>query len=126
MTTTGFVYVVDYEHQGDSDADIYRISKIDPTAEIERVEVSREDPEADCDDCEITFTFDYAKVNDFKKEFCENFSYLTPKVQTEDNTVVFVTKTGKSYKLKQDKRWSIAKKLSEALAEGMYLYASKK
>lgn len=128
MRTKGYFSVVDYEHQGDINRDMARAIKIDPTCEQLHVDISKEDPEADCETCVVTIEFDYSKVNAFKQAF-ESFDWIEPQevaVEPEEDVTVYVTKTGKSYKLKQDRKWSYAKKLSEAIAEGMYLYASKK
>ena len=135
MRTTGYFYVADYDHQGDIDRCLDKVKEIDPSYIRKDIKIYKEDPEADCETCEIHIEFDYAKVNELCLAF-QDLAWDEPVEvvaepenalpDSEEDITVYVTKTGKSYKLKQDRKWAYAKKLSEAIDAGMYLYASKK
>ena len=113
----GYFYVTDYEHEGDIRRDMARVKEVDPTATILRTDISKEDPEADCETCEVTIEFDPTKAAELEKAI-SSFSFY--------DTVVYVTKTGKSYKLKEDKRWNIPMNMSVAGSKEYYEYGKGK
>ena len=63
----GLFYVVDYEHQGDIDRDIDRLQQIDNSLEVTMQHIYKEDPDADCETCELYITFDKSKLSELEK-----------------------------------------------------------
>lgn len=63
------IEIVDYEHEGDVRYALNELSNIDPNYTYVRKYVSREDPESDCDQCEIEVIVNEDKLNEIKDNF---------------------------------------------------------
>ena len=118
MRATCLCIVPDYEHDGDIRHEMSLINKVDPSAKLLDHWETKEDPEADCETCEMEVEFDYDKLSELESQFD---IYNINKITEDFDAIVYATRTGSTYSYARKGHYTIAITLKAAIDRGLRL-----